>query len=80
MATRRSSRVSNKAAKKEKDERLDAQVKAGVAEGLATIDAGVMGRGVATLKKFDEGDFVCLYDGEVVSHKEAIRRYSETII
>ena len=75
MATRRSARVSTNAAKKEKEERLEARVKAGVADGLATINAGEMGRGVATLRKFDEGDFVCLYEGEVVPYKEAIRRY-----
>ena len=72
MATRKSSRVVTNTAKKEKEERFNTQVRDGTPHGLVEIDAGIMGRGVATLKKYEEGAVVCHYEGDLIGHKEAI--------
>ena len=44
-------------------------------EGLTEMDAGSMGRGVATTKEFVSGQYVATYQGEVISHKEAEARF-----
>ena len=75
MATRRSSRVTKNNEKKEREQQLDSQVRSGTPDGLVLMDAGEMGRGVATLRKYKEGDLVCIYEGTLVPHKEAVRRY-----
>ena len=49
---------------------------AGRAGGTGAGRAGEMGRGVATLRKYKQGDLVCIYEGELVPHKEAVRRYN----
>ena len=77
MATRRSSRVTKNNEKKEREQQLDSQVRSGTPDGLVLMDAGEMGRGVATLRKYKEGDLVCIYEGTLVPHKEAVRRYKK---
>ena len=44
-------------------------------DGLCVINAGVKGRGVAAEKEFRIGDYVAQYQGELISHKEALERY-----
>ena len=74
MATRRSNRISENEEKKENEQRLKRQIGEGTPDGLAIIDAGRLGRGVATLRKYKEGEFVALYEGQLIAHKEAVRR------
>ena len=76
MATRRSNRISENEEKKENEQRLKRQIGEGTPDGLAIIDAGRLGRGVATLRKYNykEGEFVALYEGQLIAHKEAVRR------
>ena len=60
-------------------ERAEADFAQRVAEnscdGLTEIDAGPLGRGVATTKTFEVGDYITTYQGDLVSHKEAESRY-----
>ena len=44
-------------------------------DGLTIFDAGVKGRGVKSTKSFSMGEYVAQYNGELISQKEAIRRY-----
>ena len=43
--------------------------------GLQIFNAGLKGRGVKTTKAFKEGEYITRYNGELISYKEACRRY-----
>ena len=73
--SRRSSRVAANAEKVEKEKRFLELVTAPIESGLRVVDAGIKGRGVVADKDFDVGDYVAKYQGELVSHKEALERY-----
>ena len=49
-------------------------VSSGSEEGLAIIDCGLKGRGVAATRTFVKGDYVCSYKGELTSQKVAFQR------
>ena len=71
---RRSNRVTALAAKAEKEKLLMERVEAGADEGLVVMDAGEKGRGVAAAQQFHKGDYVCTYQGELISQKTMLER------
>ena len=73
--SRRSARVAVNAEKVEKEKLFMEHVKSPIESGLRVIDAGIKGRGVAATKDFATSDYVSKYQGELVSHKEALERY-----
>ena len=72
---RRSARITKNAERAAKEKDFHRRVEEGEEDGLVVIDAGEKGRGVATTKVFQAGDYVTCYRGELVSHAEASRRY-----
>ena len=76
---RRSNRAAANLQKVENEKELMRKVEAELEEGLAIIDAGDKGRGVAATKNFEVGNYVCTYQGELVTHKIALERYTKTI-
>ena len=74
---RRSARLSKNAERVAKEKDFHRKVEEWEEDGLTVIDAGEKGRGVATTRVFEAGDYVCCYRGELVSHAEALRRYIE---
>ena len=71
---RRSARQTSMTAKAEKEREFWSKLKNDNEEGLEIFFAGHKGRGVKATKHFHQGDFVAKYKGELVSHKEAVRR------
>ena len=71
---RRSSRLESKAVKEQAEADFSQRVAVNSSDGLKQIDAGSLGRGVATTKTFDIGDYITTYQGDLVSHKEAESR------
>ena len=76
---RRSKRVTAMAEKAEKESKLKRGVEEGSDEGLKVIDCGEKGRGVATERNFSRGDYVCLYQGELIPQKIGQQRYTSTL-
>ena len=72
---RRSSRIAVNDHKREMELELVDKVRGETPAGLVLVDAGEMGRGVATTRKYKAGELVSFYSGELVSQKEAIKRY-----
>ena len=72
--SRRSARVSEKNARVVKEQAFLARVTSPIEDGLQVIHAGDKGRGVAATKVFHVGDYVAKYQGELISHKEALNR------
>ena len=74
---RRSSRITENAERAAKEREFLLRVEQCSEEDLMIIDAGEKGRGVASSKDFKAGEYVTCYRGELVSHREALRRYSD---
>ena len=71
---RRSSRVNACAERLERERLFLDKVRSHCHDGLEVRDMGSKGRGVVALRTFSEGDFVCTYDGEIISQKLALQR------
>ena len=56
------------------DDELKAKVEEGADDGLFITDAGAKGRGICAEKSFSKGHFVCTYKGELINHREALKR------
>ena len=68
---RRSSRLQSNAAKAVKHEDFLRKVTENCSDGLEVVDAGVKGRGVASVQKFFEGDYVATYQGDLIPFKRS---------
>ena len=71
---RRSSRSAAIAVKAKDEKVLMEKVENGSDENLSIIDAGAKGRGVCAAKTFHKGQYVSTYKGELISHREALKR------
>ena len=72
---RRSSRLGENSQKAAKEKDFLRKVEEQSIEGLAIINAKEKGRGVAAARVFSIGEYVTCYKGELIFHKEAIKRY-----
>ena len=73
--SRRSQRRVENLQKAEEERVFSMKVANAEEDGLTIFDAGVKGRGVKSTKSFLMGEYVAQYNGELISQKEAIRRY-----
>ena len=73
--SRRSQRRVENLQKAEEERVFSMKVANAEEDGLTIFDAGVKGRGVKSTKSFSMGEYVAQYNGELISQKEAIRRY-----
>ena len=71
---RRSARVQSNQQKAQKEKEFLDKVMQNCKYGLA-VTQNDKGRGILTTKEFFEGDYVATYEGQLITHKEAMRRY-----
>ena len=72
--SRKSSRVKGFSDKAAKDAEFERKLASDTEEGLEVFNAGEKGRGIRATQGFQAGDYVTRYRGELVAHKEAIKR------
>ena len=73
---RRSSRIQNHSSKAEKEKLFMDKVQRKSSDDLSLNFTDERGRGVVVNRVFEEGEYVALYEGDLLSHKEGERRYS----
>ena len=77
--SRRSERQTANDVKAIKERIFLLKVKQNSQAGLEIFDAGVKGRGIRATMPFSDGDYVATYQGEIVTHREAIRRCERAV-
>ena len=75
---RRSSRIQNHSSKAEKERLFMEKVNRKCSDDLSLNFTAEKGRGVVVDRDFEEGEYVAIYEGDLISHKEAERRYGFT--